>query len=187
MLAAKEPESSNDFNSLSEEIKLGVKYQVKLLPQVVWCDCYGNELERGAASIFSSASLLKQMVKHIQELQEKRKKDLERQYKLLEKQFAKEKEGGFSPSLILNLQPIARYEGYEPSKKARCNLEEINQKAEDELNKLLDDSSIKKETLIKNLVSIENKYKGLPVAKKSKEIREKTEKELAEQKKANIK
>ena len=181
---------------IKKEIELGVKYMITLLPQVVWTDCYGNELQKGSVSILSTGgtSSLRAEAKLMVTKTQKLREDLVKLYEPLEKQFAKEKKDGkFSTTLINNLQQIAAYSGYEPSEKAKSNLEEINQKAEDELNKTLDDSKARngdKETLIKNLVSIENKYKGLPVAKKSKEIREKMEKEQIEkgleEKKAKI-
>ena len=168
---------------IKKEIELGVKYKITSPPHLLWTDCYGNELQKVSSAVLSAkdTGLLRTEAQAMIKKAQKSREDLVKSYEPLGKQFEKEKQGQkFSSTLIGDLQKIAAYSGYEPCKKAKSNLEEINTGAEEELNKVLDDSKARngdEETLIKNLVSIENKYKGLPVAKKSKEIREKMEKE----------
>lgn len=123
----KKPEDSDEFNSLPDEIKLGVKYKVKSVPQIQWADCYGNELEKILGNKdFDSISLLREKAKREYELQEKRREDVTKEYKPLGEQFAKQKEkGNFSSSLTAGLKRVAKFDGYEPCEKAKQNLEEI--------------------------------------------------------------
>jgi len=173
--AKDEPES----DEIKKEVELGAKYQIKSLPQVVWADCYGNELQKGSMSILSSntPSLLRQEIKTATEKQKQLRESLEGQAKALDKDFKTEKDKGvFSKGLITKLQKVAPYDGYEPSKKAKGYLEEINKVAEQELDKIIADADQKtdkeKQQIVSNLSKFEDKYKGLAVTEKAKETRE---------------
>jgi len=170
---------SAEPSEVKAEVEFGAKYKISSLPQVVWADCYGNELQKGSISILSAntPSLLRQEIKTATEKQKQLKELLEGQAKSLEKDFKTEKEKGvFSKGLIGRLQKVAPYDGYEPSKKAKGYLEEINKVAEEELNKITADADQKtdkeKQQVISNLSKFEDKYKGLAVADKAKEARE---------------
>jgi hypothetical protein len=142
ILKAKEPSKNKDETDKKkddknqtnndppkEEIEMAVKYQVTSVPQLVWCDCYGNELQKGNIQIIStnSSSLLKREAKLVIEKQKELKSNLETQYKDMVKRIEDEKKKGeLSAGLIQKLQKIAQYEGYEPSQKARRIIEENN-------------------------------------------------------------
>lgn len=158
-----------------ETVKLGVKYRIASLPQIIWTDCYGNELQKGDIKTLSAGSTepLQQQAKAIIEKQKKLEKDLIARYKASEKQIEKEKEKKeFSTALINELQPIAQYDGWESALKAKSVLGEVNTVAGEELNKILEQlnkGQNQKEKVVEDLNKFAVKYEGLPIAKKAKD------------------
>lgn len=182
--------SEKAVDNVSESVKLGVKYKITFLPQTVWADCYGNELQKGNVKAFSdkSSSVLNKEAVAAIDKQKKREADLTKQYSSIEKQIeiGKEKKD-FSAELISKVQPIAKYDGWEPSVKAKSVVEEISGVAGKELEQILaqlNNPDIKKEKVMGDLNKFNGKYNGLPVTKISQDkLKELAKKEPEENKK----
>lgn len=176
--------------NISESVKLGVKYKITSLPQTLWVDCCGNDLQKGSVKAFSdkSGTALNKEAATALEKQKKREVELTKQYNAIEKQIETEREKKvFSPELIAKVQQIAKYEGWDQAVKARAVVDEINGVAEKELEQILAQSNnpdVKKEKVIGDLNKFNGKYKGLPVTKTSQDkLKELTKKDTGDQKK----
>ncbi len=173
-----------------EEVKLALKYKVKTLPQLVWCDNFGNKLHTGEAKILFAAtpSPLRLEAKSVMQKQNKLKEKLIMQYKPLEKKFETQKEtGNFSTLLISSLKEIAAYDGYAQSKGAKICLDEIKTQGEEKFEKLdripveaLDEFDAPEiiRIMIARLKVIASNYSGLPAAENALAKIEELEKRL---------
>ncbi|MEK7448086.1 MAG: hypothetical protein AAB019_01240 [Planctomycetota bacterium] len=176
----KDDEPAGDaLTPLKEEIALAIKYKVTELPQLVWCDHFGNKLQSGDANILASPTpgALRREARSIKETQVKLQQQLTEQYEPLRKKFENQKtEGIFSTFLIHKLQKIAVYNGYDPCKKSREYLAEINTLGEEKLKRLnqinpdtldQEDKALIIDLMTEKLEEIINNYPTLPVSEKA--------------------
>jgi hypothetical protein len=112
------------------DCQLALNYKITELPQIVFCDCYGNELGR---QLLNTKQLGSTVVKARTEMLKKQMEleaSLNKQLQQVEKSFNKEKEQqAFTPATIKQLKTLADYKAeksYESVLKARAYLKEIN-------------------------------------------------------------